>query len=38
MDGHDADEVAIAAGWESSGTRDAIAGYLASLGQRGAAR
>jgi enoyl-CoA hydratase len=38
MDGHDADEVAIAAGWESSGTRDAIAGYLASLGQRGSAR
>jgi enoyl-CoA hydratase len=38
MDGHDADEVAIAAGWESSGTRDAIAGYLASLGQRGAPR
>jgi enoyl-CoA hydratase len=38
MDGHDADEVAIAAGWESSGTRDAIAGYLASLGQRGADR
>jgi enoyl-CoA hydratase len=38
MDGHDADEVAIAVGWESSGTRDAIAGYLASLGQRGAAR
>ena len=38
MDGHDADEVAIAAGWESSGTRDAIAGYLASLGQREAAR
>jgi enoyl-CoA hydratase len=38
MDGHDADEVAIAAGWESSGTRDAIAGYLASLGHRGAAR
>jgi enoyl-CoA hydratase len=38
MDGHDADEMAIAAGWESSGTRDAIAGYLASLGQRGAAR
>jgi enoyl-CoA hydratase len=38
MDGHDADEVAIAAGWESPGTRDAIAGYLASLGQRGAAR
>jgi enoyl-CoA hydratase len=38
MDGHDADEVAIAAGWESSGTRDAIAGYLASLGQRGASR
>jgi enoyl-CoA hydratase len=38
MDGHDADEVAIAAGWESSGTRDAIVGYLASLGQRGAAR
>jgi enoyl-CoA hydratase len=38
MDGHDADEVAIAAGWESSGTRDAIAGYLASLGHGGAAR
>ena len=38
MDGHDADEVTIAAGWESSGTRDAIAGYLASLGQREAAR
>ena len=38
MDGHDADEEAVAAGWESSGTRDAIAGYLASLGQRGAAR
>jgi enoyl-CoA hydratase len=38
MDGHDADEVAIAAGWESSGTRDAIAGYRASLGHRGAAR
>ena len=38
MDGHDADEVAIAAGWESSGTRDAIAGYLSSLGQRGAPR
>ena len=38
MDGQDADEVAIAAGWESSGTRDAIAGYLASLGQREAAR
>jgi enoyl-CoA hydratase len=38
MDGHDADEVAVAAGWESSGTRDAIAGYLDSLGQRGAER
>jgi enoyl-CoA hydratase len=38
MDGHDADEEAVAAGWESSGTRDAIAAYLAALGQRGADR
>jgi enoyl-CoA hydratase len=38
MDGHDADEEAVAAGWESSGTRDAIAAYLAALGQRGTDR
>jgi enoyl-CoA hydratase len=31
MDGHDADEEAVAAGWESSATRDAIAAYLAGL-------
>src|ERR1700722_1322458 len=30
MDGHDADEETIAVSWESSGTRDAIAAYLAS--------
>lgn len=38
MDGHDADEEAIEAGWRSPGTRDAIAGYLDSLGQRGTRR
>jgi len=38
MDGHDADEVAIAAGWESSGTLDAITAYLAALGRPGTAR
>ena len=38
MDGHSVEEEAVAAGWESSGTRDAIAGYLAALGRPGAAR
>jgi enoyl-CoA hydratase len=38
MDGHGVDEEAVAAGWESAGTRDAIAGYLAALGRPGAAR
>ena len=38
MDGHGADEEAVAAGWESAGTRDAIAGYLAALGRPEAAR
>ena len=38
MDGHDADEEAIAASWESSGTLNAITGYLAALGRPGTAR
>jgi enoyl-CoA hydratase len=38
MIGHGADEEAVRAGWESSHTRDAIAGYLASLGRPGPAR
>ena len=38
MDGHGADEEAVAAGWESAGTLDAIAEYLAALGRPGAAR
>ncbi|HEX4094722.1 MAG TPA: enoyl-CoA hydratase/isomerase family protein [Trebonia sp.] len=38
MDGHDAEEEAVEASWSASGTRHAIAGYLAALGQRGSAR
>jgi hypothetical protein len=38
MDGHDADEQAVAAGWESTGTRDAIAAYMAGLARTGTAR
>lgn len=38
MDGHDADEEAVAAGWESSATRDAIAAYMAGLARTGTAR
>lgn len=36
MDGHDANEEAIEAGWKSPRTHEAIAAYLDSLGQRGA--
>jgi hypothetical protein len=38
MDGHEADEQAIAASWESLGTRDAIAAYMAGLARTGTAR
>src|SRR5580692_5814171 len=38
MDGHEADEEAVAAGWESSATRDAIAAYMAGLARTGTAR
>jgi enoyl-CoA hydratase len=38
MDGHDADEEAVAADWESSATRDAIAAYMAGLARTGTAR
>jgi enoyl-CoA hydratase len=38
MTGHGPDQEAIEAGWESTRTRDAIAGYLASLGRPGPAR
>jgi enoyl-CoA hydratase len=38
MDGHDADEEAVAAGWESNGTREAIAAYMAGLSRTGTAR
>jgi enoyl-CoA hydratase len=38
MDGHEADEQAIATSWESLGTRDAIAAYMAGLGRTGTAR
>jgi len=38
MDGHEADEEAIAASWESLGTRDAIAAYMAGLARTGTKR
>jgi enoyl-CoA hydratase len=38
MDGHEADEQAIATSWESLGTRDAIAAYLAGLSRTATAR
>jgi enoyl-CoA hydratase len=38
MDGHEADEQAIATSWESLGTRDAIAAYMAGLARTGTAR
>jgi enoyl-CoA hydratase len=38
MDGHGAEEEAVAASWESSHTRDAIAAYLAGLSGTGTAR
>ena len=38
MDGHEADEEAVEAGWESSATRDAIAAYMAGLTRTATAR
>ncbi len=38
MDGHDADEEAVAAGWESSRTRAAIEAHLTRLARPGTAR